>query len=157
MPKWYPNNAQIMPKSCPNHTWIMPKSCPSHAQIMPKSCPNHAQIIPKSFLNHAQIIPKSFPKHPMYVSYVYHMCIMCAYMYIIGICHWHVSYVDIIRRYHVEISYGDVIYDTRSFMVSVALWGELKKKQQPAKPRMSLFEDGLLSHYDTGFRIYVTS
>ena len=53
---------------------------------------------------------------------------MCAYMYIIGICHWHVSYVDIvwrcdmeiyvdiiveisygdiIRRYHVEISYGD--------------------------------------------------
>ena len=54
-----------------------------------------------------------------------------------------------------EISYGDVIYDTRSFMVSVALRGEFLKKRQPAKPRMSLFEDRLLSHSDTGFRIYV--
>ena len=32
---------------------------------------------------------------------------------------------------------------------------EKKKKRQPAKPRMSLFEDRLLSHSDTGFRIYV--
>ena len=42
-----------------------------------------------------------------------------------------------------------------SFMVSVALRGEFLKKRQPAKPRMSLFEDRLLSHSDTGFRIYV--
>ena len=35
-----------------------------------------------------------------------------------------ISYVDIMWRYHVEISYGDVIYDTRSFMVSVALRGD---------------------------------
>ena len=54
-----------------------------------------------------------------------------------------------------EISYGDVIYDTRSFMVSVALRGAIFEKRQPAKPRMSLFEDRLLSHSDTGFRIYV--
>ena len=40
-------------------------------------------------------------------------------------------------------------------MVSVALRGDFLKKEQPAKPRMSLFEKGLLSHFDTGFRIYV--
>ena len=33
--------------------------------------------------------------------------------------------------------------------------GEFLKKTQPAKPRMSLFEDRLLSQSDTGFRIYV--
>ena len=33
--------------------------------------------------------------------------------------------------------------------------GEIFEKRQPAKPRMSLFEDRLLSHSDTGFRIYV--
>ena len=88
-----------MPKSCPNHSQIMRKSFPNHSQIMSKSCPNRAQIIPKSFLNHAQNI-----------LCMYHMCIMCAYMYIIGICHWHVSYVDIIWRCDMEISYGDVMW-----------------------------------------------
>ena len=33
--------------------------------------------------------------------------------------------------------------------------GGILKKRQPAKPRMSLFENGLLSNFDTGFRIYV--
>ena len=33
--------------------------------------------------------------------------------------------------------------------------GEYFENRQPAKPRMSLFEDRLLSHSDTGFRIYV--
>ena len=31
--------------------------------------------------------------------------------------------------------------------------GEVLEKRQPAKPRMSLFENWLLSHFDTGFRI----
>ena len=65
--------------------------------------------------------------------------------------------MDIIWRYHTWISYGESYGDVinRSFMVSVALWWELLKKRQLAKPRMSLFEDRLLSHSDTGFRIYV--
>ena len=42
-----------------------------------------------------------------------------------------------------------------SLMVSVGLRGIFLKKGQPAKPRISLFEDRLLSHSDTGFRIYV--
>ena len=40
-------------------------------------------------------------------------------------------------------------------MVSVALRGEFLEKRQPAKPSMSLFFNCLLSHSDTGFRIYV--
>ena len=42
-------------------------------------------------------------------------------------------------------------------MLSAASGGNFRKKQQPAKQRMSLSEDRLLSHSDTGFRIYVKS
>ena len=57
--------------------------------------------------------------------------------------------------YHVEISYDDEFWNI-SFMVSVALREFFfLQKRQLAKPRMSLFEDRLLSHSDTGFRIYV--
>ena len=39
--------------------------------------------------------------------------------------------------------------------VGSPLGGIFEKKRQPAKPRISLCEDRLLSHSDTGFRIYV--
>ena len=44
-----------------------------------------------------------------------------------------------------------------SFMVYAALRGQFLKKRKPAKPMMSLFFNCLLSHSDTGFRIYVKS
>ena len=117
-----PKHCQIMPKSCPNHAQIIPKTFLKHSQIIPKTCPNHSQIIPKSCPNHVQII-----------LCMYHMCIMCAYMYITGICHWHVSYVDIIWRCDMEISYVDIMW-------RIIWWCDKQKFHGFGSPPGGIFE-----------------
>ena len=112
MPETFPNDSQIMPKTFPNDSQIMPKTFANYSQIMPKTFLDYSQIMLKTFANYSQIMPKSCPNHFQNILCMYHMCIMCAYTYIMGICHWHVSYVDIIWRCNMEISYscGDIIW-----------------------------------------------
>ena len=66
---------------------------------------------------------------------------------------------DIIWWCDMEISYGGLTYDIwwaseRKFHGFASPPGGFFQKKQPENPRMPLFENGLLSHFDTGFRIY---
>ena len=69
--------------------------------------------MPKLFPNHNQIIPKSRPNHSQNILCMYHMCIICgSYVYhvCIHVYHVYMSLACIIRRYHMEMWYGDIIY-----------------------------------------------